>query len=56
VAALAQSKGGNQKRRRRYFYTLTFKVEFSYDEDVVYFAYSTPYPYSKIITNLISFE
>lgn len=36
------------KRKRRYFYQLQFKVEFEFDDDDVYFAYSTPYPYSKI--------
>lgn len=34
------------KKRRRYFYSLTFKVFFDYDDDEVYFAYSTPYLYS----------
>lgn len=36
----------NVKKKRRYFYCLTFEVEFDFDEDVVYFAYSTPYTYS----------
>lgn len=44
------------RRKRRYFYCLTFKVEFDYDDDKVYFAYSRPYPYSKIYTEVINTE
>eukprot|EP00347_Sterkiella_histriomuscorum_P002278 403368770 len=53
---LPQSNQHNVKRRKRYFYCLTFQVEFDYDDDVVYFAYSTPYPYSKIYLEMLQFE
>jgi hypothetical protein len=51
-----QQPAGTGKRRRRYFYTLTFTHQFKYDEDEVYFAYSTPYNYSRIFLQMLAFE
>jgi hypothetical protein len=46
----------NTRKRRRYFYCLTFQVDFEYEDDVVYFAYSTPYPYSQMYINMLNLE
>ena len=44
------------KKKRRYFYCLTFKVDFDYDDDEVYFAYSTPYTYTQTFIQMINLE
>ena len=44
------------RKKKRYFYCLTFKVEFEYERDSVYFAYANPYSYSKIIRTMIENE
>jgi len=44
------------KKRRRYFYCLTFKVDFDHDDDEVYFAYSTPYTYTQTFIQMINLE
>lgn len=44
--AVISASGSPVKKKKRYFYCLTFQVEFDYDDDSVYFAYSTPYSYS----------
>jgi murein tripeptide amidase MpaA len=38
------------------FYTLTFKYEFLFDSDTVYFAYCYPYTYTKLLQDLDSLE
>lgn len=35
-----------KKKRKFYYYALVFDVEFEHDQDIVYFAFSTPYSYS----------
>lgn len=49
-------QNSNTKKRRRYFYCLTFQVEFEYQDDSVYFAYSTPYTYSQMYLELLRKE
>ena len=43
-------------RSRYYYYTLAFTYEFEHDEDTVFFAYTTPYTYSKLSSDLSSYE
>jgi len=38
------------------YYTLTFSYNFEYDDDTVFFAYSTPYTYSDLRNDLASIE
>ena len=35
---------------------MNFEIEFPYNSDTVYLAYSRPYPYSEIITRMFEFE
>ena len=35
---------------------MNFELEFPYEDDTVYLAYSWPYPYSKIIAHMFSVE
>ena len=42
-----KDKDGPKKMKRQfYYYALTFEVDFQYDKDTVYFAFSQPYPYT----------
>jgi len=45
-----------KKKRKFYYYALEFEVEFEHDEDVVYFAFSQPYSYSQIVSDLLEKE
>lgn len=49
-AARAQNddttQGQLKKKRIFYYYALVFEVEFEYDYDTVYFAFSQPYTYT----------
>jgi hypothetical protein len=38
------------------FYTLSFSYKFLHDEDTVYFAYSYPYTYSDLISDIFEIE
>jgi hypothetical protein len=35
-----------KKKRKFYYYALVFNVQFDHDDDIVYFAFSQPYPYT----------
>lgn len=35
---------------------MNFEVEFPFDDDTIYLAYSRPYPYSEIIAHMLSVE
>ena len=53
---LTQTPNIGAKKRKRYFYCLTFEIEFEHDNDHVYFAYSTPYQYSSIFYHMLQLE
>jgi len=38
------------------YYTLSFNYKFSHDDDIVYFAYSTPYTYQDLMTDIYEIE
>ena len=42
--------------RKRYFYQMNFEIEFPYNNDTVYLAYSRPYPYTEVITRMLELE
>ena len=52
----AAAEHADQMRLRRSFYQLNFEIEFPYEDDTVYIAYSRPYPYSQIITHMFETE
>jgi hypothetical protein len=35
-----------KKKRQFYYYALAFEVDLKYKDDVVFFAFSQPYPYT----------
>ena len=41
---------------KRFFYQMNFDLDFPYEDDTVYIAYSVPYQYSKIIARMFEFE
>ena len=41
---------------KRFFYQMNFDIEFPYEDDTVYLAYSVPYQYSKIIAHMFHNE
>ena len=43
-------------RYKRYFFQMDFEVEFPYEDDTVYLAYSRPYHYSQIIAHMFNVE
>ena len=45
-----------KKKRKFYYYALVFNVKFEHDDDIVYFAFSQPYPYTQIISEIIQAE
>lgn len=45
-----------KKRTAGHYYTLTFSVNFEYDNDTVYFAHSYPYTYSDLQRYLLKLE
>lgn len=45
-----------KKKRKFYYYALVFDVEFETDLDIVYFAFSTPYSYSQVVSELLDKE
>lgn len=45
-----------KKKRKFYYYALVFEVEFANDEDIVYFAFSQPYSYCKIVSEILDKE
>ena len=42
--------------RKRYFYQMDFTLEFPFNDDTVYIAYSRPYPYSKVLASMFAIE
>ena len=42
--------------RKRWFYQMTFDLEFPYKDDTVFLAYSRPYPYSKVLASVFDQE
>ena len=56
VNNLAQVANIGAKKRKRYFYCLSFELEFDHDNDNVYLAYSTPYQYSSIFYHMLQLE
>lgn len=42
-----------ENTRKRVYYQISFDYTFEYDDDQVFFAYSTPYTFS-MVTNLVS--
>jgi len=44
-----ESKQPNVKKRKFYYYTLSFTYNFQHDNDKVYFAYMRPYTYTDLI-------
>ena len=51
-----QSPSPLKKKRTYYFYALVFEVEFEFDDDEVFFAFSQPYTYSQIVRDVLTFE
>ena len=45
-----------KKKRKFYYYALVFEVEFENDDDIVYFAFSQPYSYSQVISEILDKE
>ncbi len=45
-----------KKKRKFYYYALVFEVEFEHDEDIVYFAFSQPYSYAQIFSEVLEKE
>ena len=45
-----------KKRTAGHYYTLTFSVNFEYDNDTVYFAHSYPYTFSDLQRYLLKLE
>lgn len=45
-----------KKKRKFYYYALVFEVEFENDEDIVYFAFSQPYSYSQVVSEIFDKE
>ena len=45
-----------KKKRKFYYYALVFDVEFEDDQDIVYFAFSTPYSYSQVVSEILDKE
>ena len=45
-----------KKKRIYYYYSLIFEVEFEYDNDTVFFAFSQPYTYTQIMRDLLALE
>ena len=45
-----------KKKRKFYYYALVFEVEFENDEDIVYFAFSEPYSYGKVLSEIFDKE
>lgn len=45
-----------KRHAKSFYYCLTFTIEFEFENDTVYIAYSNPYPYSSIISNILSLE
>ena len=41
---------------KRSFYQMDFELEFPYNNDTVYIAYSRPYPYSKVLASMFAIE
>lgn len=44
------------KRKTFYYYALVFEVEFEFDDDTVYFAFSQQYTYTQIMREILSIE
>lgn len=51
-----QAMAALKKKKRFYYYALVFNVKFDHDDDIVYFAFSQPYPYSQIVSEIIQTE
>ena len=45
-----------KKKRKFYYYALVFDIEFENDDDIVYFAFSQPYSYSQVISEILDKE
>jgi len=45
-----------KKKAAGHYYTLTFSIQFTNDNDTVYFAHSYPYTYSDLIRNINQLE
>jgi hypothetical protein len=45
-----------KKKKVFYYYALVFNVTFEHDDDIVYFAFSQPYPYTQIISEILERE
>ena len=45
-----------KKKRKFYYYSLVFEVQFEHDDDIVFFAFSQPYTYTQAITEILKKE
>ena len=45
-----------KKKRKFYYYALVFEVDFEFDDDIVYFAFSQPYSYSQVFSEVLDKE
>ena len=45
-----------KKKRKFCYYALVFEFEFENDDDIVYFAFSQPYSYSQIMSEIFDKE
>jgi len=49
-------KGPIKKKRKFWYYALVYDHEFEHDDDVVYFAFSQPYSYSQVMSEILDKE
>lgn len=45
-----------KKKRKFYYYALVWEMEFEKEDDVVYFAFSQPYSYSLVLSDILDKE
>ena len=45
-----------QIRYKRFFYQMNFELEFPYEDDTVYLAYSRPYQYTQVLSHMFHVE
>jgi len=43
-------------KKKKIFYTLTFNIQFNYDNDICYIAYHYPYTYTTLMVDLINWS
>lgn len=46
----------NKFQYRTPYYCLSFTLKFDYDDDTVFIAYSRPYKFSKVISDIVDLE